>query len=65
MTLSELDKKVHGKVSMEWQFQAEVCPQCREKVGFTTKSLAWHVCLPFVRKRDQQNGEDEEGKIRG
>lgn len=65
MALLELDKKVHGKVSMEWQFQVKVCSLCCEKVGFTTKSLAWHARLPFARKRDQQNGQDEEEKIRG
>ncbi|XP_043706125.1 dual specificity protein phosphatase PHS1-like [Telopea speciosissima] len=44
--LLDLDKKVHGKVSMEWQQRRpmmKVCPICRKNVGLSSSSLKLHL----------------------
>ncbi|KAK9684340.1 hypothetical protein RND81_10G203600 [Saponaria officinalis] len=44
--LLDLDKKLHGKVSMEWQQRKptmKVCPFCGKNVGLSTSSLKLHL----------------------
>ncbi|XP_020521295.1 dual specificity protein phosphatase PHS1 isoform X2 [Amborella trichopoda] len=45
-TLLELDKKAHGKASMEWQQRKpvmKVCPICRKNAGLSSSSLKLHL----------------------
>ncbi|KAK6924608.1 Actin-fragmin kinase, catalytic domain [Dillenia turbinata] len=45
-TLLDLDKKLHGKVSMEWQQRKpvmKVCPICGKNAGLSSSSLKLHV----------------------
>ncbi|XP_015937776.1 dual specificity protein phosphatase PHS1 [Arachis duranensis] len=44
--LQELDKKLHGKVSMEWQQRKptmKVCPICGKNAGLSSSSLKLHL----------------------
>ncbi|GMH01105.1 hypothetical protein Nepgr_002944 [Nepenthes gracilis] len=44
--LLDLDSKLHGKVSMEWQQRKpsmKVCPICGKNAGLSTSSLTLHV----------------------
>ncbi|CAN0915903.1 Dual specificity protein phosphatase PHS1 [Linum grandiflorum] len=44
--LLELDKKLHGKVSMEWQQRKpmmKVCPICGKNAGLSSSSLKLHL----------------------
>ncbi|KAL9231574.1 hypothetical protein vseg_006786 [Gypsophila vaccaria] len=44
--LLDLDKRLHGKVSMEWQQRKptmKVCPFCGKNVGLSTSSLKLHL----------------------
>lgn len=44
--LLDLDKKLHGKVSMEWQQRKpmmKVCPICGVNAGLSSSSLKLHV----------------------
>ncbi|KAI4336383.1 hypothetical protein L6164_014916 [Bauhinia variegata] len=44
--LLELDQKLHGKVSMEWQQRKpmmKVCPICGKNVGLSSSSLKLHL----------------------
>ncbi|KAG8045396.1 hypothetical protein GUJ93_ZPchr0008g14134 [Zizania palustris] len=44
--LSDLDKKLHGKVSMEWQQRRpamKVCPICGRTAGLSSSSLKLHL----------------------
>ncbi|GJN05434.1 hypothetical protein PR202_ga23059 [Eleusine coracana subsp. coracana] len=44
--LLALDKKLHGKVSMDWQHkrpEMKVCPICSKNVGLSTSSLKLHL----------------------
>jgi atypical dual specificity phosphatase len=43
--LLTLDKKLHGKVSMEWQHKRPemLCPICGKNVGLSTSSLNLHL----------------------
>ncbi|KAL8250283.1 hypothetical protein R6Q59_033976 [Mikania micrantha] len=44
--LLELDKKLHGKVSMEWQQKKpsmKVCPVCGKNAGLSSNSLKLHL----------------------
>lgn len=44
--LSNLDKKLHGKVSIEWQQRKpmiKVCPIYRKKAGLSSSSLKLHL----------------------
>ncbi|KAL7179671.1 hypothetical protein ACSBR1_042972 [Camellia fascicularis] len=44
--LVELDKKLHGKVSMEWQQRKpmmKVCPICGKNAGLSSSSLKLHL----------------------
>lgn len=44
--LLALDKKLHGKVSMDWQQkrpEMKVCPICSKNVGLSTSSLKLHL----------------------
>lgn len=44
--LQELDRKLHGKVSMEWQQRRptmKVCPICGKNAGLSSSSLKLHV----------------------
>ncbi|XP_042501057.1 LOW QUALITY PROTEIN: dual specificity protein phosphatase PHS1-like [Macadamia integrifolia] len=44
--LLDLDKKLHGKVSMEWQRRRpmmKVCPICEKNVGLSSSSLKLHL----------------------
>ncbi|CAN1242187.1 Dual specificity protein phosphatase PHS1 [Linum perenne] len=44
--LLELDKKLHGKVSMEWQQRKpmmKVCPVCGKNAGLSSSSLKLHL----------------------
>ncbi|MED6194489.1 Very-long-chain (3R)-3-hydroxyacyl-CoA dehydratase [Stylosanthes scabra] len=44
--LQELDKKLHGKVSMEWQQRKptmKVCPMCGKNAGLSSSSLKLHL----------------------
>ncbi|KAJ4775981.1 dual specificity protein phosphatase family protein [Rhynchospora pubera] len=44
--LLTLDKRVHGKVSMDWQQkrpEMKVCPICSKNVGLSTSSLKLHL----------------------
>lgn len=44
--LLELDQKLHGKVSMEWQQRKpmmKICPICCKNVGLSTSSLKLHL----------------------
>ncbi|TVU21189.1 hypothetical protein EJB05_30813 [Eragrostis curvula] len=44
--LLTLDKKLHGKVSMDWQHkrpEMKVCPICSKNVGLSTSSLKLHL----------------------
>ncbi|KAL1812632.1 hypothetical protein ACET3Z_022697 [Daucus carota] len=44
--LVELDKKLHGKVSMEWQQRRptmKVCPICGKNAGLSSSSLKLHL----------------------
>lgn len=50
--LLALDRKLHGKVSMDWQHkrpEMKVCPICSKNVGLSTSSLKLH--LQKVHKR--------------
>lgn len=45
-TLQELDQKLHGKVSMEWQQRKpviKVCPICGKRIGLSSSSLKLHL----------------------
>ncbi|KAE9601361.1 hypothetical protein Lal_00023992 [Lupinus albus] len=45
-TLQELDQKLHGKVSMEWQQRKptmKVCPICGQNAGLSSISLKLHL----------------------
>lgn len=45
-TLLDLDKKLHGKVSMEWQQRRptmRVCPICGKNAGLSSSSLKLHL----------------------
>ncbi|OIW17792.1 hypothetical protein TanjilG_06477 [Lupinus angustifolius] len=45
-TLQELDQKLHGKVSMEWQQRRptmKVCPICGRNAGLSSSSLKLHL----------------------
>ncbi|CAL0330069.1 unnamed protein product [Lupinus luteus] len=45
-TLQELDQKLHGKVSMEWQQRRptmKVCPICGQNAGLSSSSLKLHL----------------------
>lgn len=45
-TLLDLDKKLHGKVSMEWQQRRptmRVCPICGKNAGLSSGSLTLHL----------------------
>jgi atypical dual specificity phosphatase len=44
--LQELDQKLHGKVSMEWQHRKptmKVCPICGKNAGLSSSSLKLHL----------------------
>lgn len=44
--LQELDQKLHGKVSMEWQQRKptmKVCPICGKNAGLSSSSLKLHL----------------------
>uniref|UniRef100_A0A0E0MVD3 Uncharacterized protein n=1 Tax=Oryza rufipogon TaxID=4529 RepID=A0A0E0MVD3_ORYRU len=44
--LLALDRKLHGKVSMDWQHkrpEMKVCPICSKNVGLSTSSLKLHL----------------------
>ena len=44
--LLELDKKLHGKASMEWQKRKptmKVCPICGKNAGLSSSSLKLHL----------------------
>ncbi|WVZ71405.1 hypothetical protein U9M48_019996 [Paspalum notatum var. saurae] len=44
--LLALDKRLHGKVSMDWQHkrpEMKVCPICSKNVGLSTSSLKLHL----------------------
>ncbi|KAL2896222.1 Dual specificity protein phosphatase PHS1 [Bienertia sinuspersici] len=44
--LQDLDKKLHGKVSMEWQQRKpsmKVCPICGKNIGLSSSSLKLHL----------------------
>jgi atypical dual specificity phosphatase len=44
--LQELDHKLHGKVSMEWQRRKptmKVCPICGKNAGLSSSSLKLHL----------------------
>ncbi|XP_006644118.1 dual specificity protein phosphatase PHS1-like [Oryza brachyantha] len=44
--LLALDRKLHGKVSMDWQHkrpEMKVCPICSKSVGLSTSSLKLHL----------------------
>jgi len=44
--LQELDKKLHGKVSMEWQRRKptmKTCPICGKNAGLSSGSLKIHL----------------------
>ncbi|KAF8408478.1 hypothetical protein HHK36_007633 [Tetracentron sinense] len=45
-TLLDLDRKLHGKVSMEWQRRKpmmKVCPVCGKNTGLSSSSLKLHL----------------------
>lgn len=45
-TLLDLDRKLHGKVSMEWQQRKptmKVCPICGKNAGLSSSSLKLHL----------------------
>ncbi|XP_022921604.1 dual specificity protein phosphatase PHS1 [Cucurbita moschata] len=45
-TLLELDRRIHGKVSMEWQSRKptmKVCPICGKNAGLSSSSLKLHL----------------------
>ncbi|XP_038974114.1 dual specificity protein phosphatase PHS1-like isoform X1 [Phoenix dactylifera] len=45
-TLLDLDKRLHGKVSMEWQQKKpmmKVCPMCGKNAGLSSSSLKLHL----------------------
>jgi len=44
--LLELDQKLHGKVSMEWQQRKpvmKICPICGKNAGLSSSSLKLHL----------------------
>lgn len=44
--LLDLDRKLHGKVSMEWQHRKptmKVCPICGKNAGLSSSSLKLHL----------------------
>jgi len=44
--LLDLDKKLHGKISMEWQHKRpamKVCPICGKNAGLSSSSLKLHL----------------------
>lgn len=44
--LQDVDKRLHGKVSMEWQQRKpsmKVCPICGKNVGLSSSSLKLHL----------------------
>ncbi|EHA8592518.1 putative Dual specificity protein phosphatase PHS1 [Cocos nucifera] len=45
-TLLDLDTRLHGKVSMEWQQKKptmKVCPMCGKNAGLSSSSLKLHL----------------------
>lgn len=57
--LLALDRKLHGKVSMDWQQkrpEMKVCPICSKNVGLSTSSLKLH--LQKAHKRLSQGSVD-------
>ncbi|KAJ3691831.1 hypothetical protein LUZ61_020995 [Rhynchospora tenuis] len=62
--LLTLDKRVHGKVSMDWQQkrpEMKVCPICSKNVGLSTSSLKLH--LQKSHKRLSSGSVDSAMKI--
>ncbi|XP_078158594.1 dual specificity protein phosphatase PHS1-like isoform X2 [Carex rostrata] len=62
--LLNLDKRVHGKVSMDWQQkrpEMKICPICSKNVGLSTSSLKLH--LQKSHKRFSSGSVDSAMKV--
>ncbi|KAG8052100.1 hypothetical protein GUJ93_ZPchr0001g32927 [Zizania palustris] len=58
--LLALDRKLHGKVSMDWQQkrpEMKVCPICSKNVGLSTSSLKLHLQKAHKRAICRERGQ--------